>query len=224
MKLSEISLLYEDEHYLFLNKKPGIPSLPDKSGDISFLELAEKKKGIKLFPLSRLDRPVSGVLVFSKSKSDTTRFWKWNANSAIRKVYLAIVEYPLKEKAGKIEEYLVRDGRKHKAKISSKSNSKAKKAVLEYKHLYKLDRYQLYQIHNLSGRFHQIRALFSNAGAPVKGDVKYGARRKNKNRSIHLHCWGLHFEGIDPSKPYHIQAPLPEDPLWNVIRSNLDLR
>jgi 23S rRNA pseudouridine1911/1915/1917 synthase len=109
--------------------------------------------------------------------------------------------------------------KKNKKAYQSKKGQKGKKAILSYKTLARTDRYHLLDIDLLSGRFHQIRAQLSLIGCPIKGDVKYGARRANKDRSIHLHAWKISFVHPFNGESINITAPWPDDPVWNVLGS-----
>lgn len=210
MKLLEI--LFEDQYLVLVNKHPGIPSQADKTGHRSILQMAEKRFGHPMHIINRLDRPASGILLLAKKKKAAALLNKWVAEKKLKKTYLAAVQHKPEQDEATLNHFLIK--KNGKAFITSDSN-KGKEAILHYRVVQQTDHYHLLAVELITGRFHQIRAQLAHMGCPIKGDVKYGARRANKDRSIHLHAWKLSF--IHPFTRDHIEvkAPLPDDPVWN---------
>lgn len=198
-------VLHEDDDFFIINKPTGILSQDDSTSDKSIWSLAEEYLGVKLHLLSRLDRPVSGICTFRKNPTEIP--------IEILKKYLAIVPKG-KDKQGKLEHYLRRDGKLKKASISKSARPGFKKCWLEYRTILELDHVDIIEVILEAGRFHQIRAQLSAVGKPIRGDVKYGARRGNRDRGIDLHAFAIHI----PSVELEIMASSNRDtPLWNRI-------
>jgi len=197
-------ILYQDDTYVVANKPAGVPSQPDKTGDLSMSEWLEQQIGVSLHLISRLDRPVSGAMVCSKNGEIS------DARS-IQKHYLAITNAPEEEKAT-LEHFIFRDGRRHKAYITDQE--RGKQATLHYRTIQTLDKYVVLEVLLDTGRFHQIRAQLAHIGSPIKGDVKYGARRGNPDRSIDLHAYKIQF----PQSSTSIIAPvIAEQGIWKHV-------
>ena len=199
-------LLFEDENYLALNKPPGINIQADQTGDYSFLDWAIKEKNEKLHLINRLDRPVSGVVLFGRSSKHRT-------DLSIVKKYLAFVK-PIMSEFKILTNYIRRDGRSKKAIISDELQDGFKHCQLQYQLVKHLENYSLIEIELTTGRFHQIRAQLSHIGAPIRGDVKYRARRSNKDRSIDLHA---HEITIKAGNHVICAMPIGREKLWNQL-------
>lgn len=212
--MTRLEILFEDAHLLAVNKMPGMPVQEDKSQDESLLSLLSGKYSSSLHLINRLDRPASGIVLIAKNKGSAARLSSLIQQKKIQKKYLAAVSQPPPLPEGTLEHFLVK---KNSKAYQIKKGQKGKKAILKYSTLAKTDRYHLLYIDLQSGRFHQIRAQLSLIGCPIKGDVKYGARRANKDRSIHLHAWKISFKHPFTHKVINITAPLPDDPVWNVL-------
>ena len=213
-----LDIIYEDESLIVLNKPPGVPSQPDKTGDSSMVDIAREKFNAPLHLLNRLDRPVSGLIHLTKGEASTKLFSELWISGTVHKTYLAAVlrgEFP---ENGKLENYLKRDGRVNKSYVCNKDTSGAKLAQLEYEVIANTDNYSILKISLITGRHHQIRVQLSAAGMPVKGDVKYGFRRSNKDRSIHVHAWKTELVHPISKKKLNFEAPLPDDPIWNTLK------
>ncbi len=192
---------------LVVNKAAGIPVQSDQSGDEDLQTWSEQLSKISpLYLVNRLDRPVSGLVIFAKTKEEYQKIMTaWHSQTL--KKYLVITEGQWDNDSGILEDFLIK-GRNNKT-ISSPSG---KKATLQYRILFHFDNYTLLEVEIKTGRFHQIRAQMSLAGHPVKGDVKYGARRKNPGRFIHLHGYNV---TLGDGRSF--TAPLPQgDPLWDI--------
>ena len=215
-----LQFLYEDDSIILINKQPGIPSQPDKTGDASILELAQSKVKGDLHIINRLDRPASGIVLLAKgSQVAAILFDSWRSANT-KKIYLAAVAKKKLDSEGKLEHFLFKDGRKNKSYVTDASHPKSKKCVLDYKKLSETENYMILQIVLQTGRHHQIRVQLAAIGIPVKGDVKYGFRRSNKDRSIHLHAWKISFVHPVTGKSLNFVAPLPNDPIWDTIIEN----
>jgi len=220
-KISDL-ILESNHQYLIANKPFGVPIQDDLTKDRSFLNIVENYAKTKLDIITRLDRPVGGTVLFSKKKSAASSFRAQQIKGKIVKRYIAIVE-------GKFE------GEEHYVHFINK-NSKVKKAFVvdEAKEGYKevklklsvrrvLDNYTVLEVEITNGKFHQIRAQLSHLGFPIKGDVKYGARRKNQDRSIHLFAWTISFKHPVSGKSLLHQSPLPSsDALWQSCSAPAD--
>ncbi len=170
--------------YTIVYKPVGILSQPAKNEEESVLSALQAKNKRDFFLCNRIDRPVSGMLVLSDSPKGQQRF----AQASSQKIYYAITHKSVNvEEVDTIKVYLRKDGRKNKALVKLQAEHGYKAAKLDYRLVHELDNYFLMRIEIDKGRFHQIRALMAHVGCPIKGDVKYGARRANKDRSIHLH-------------------------------------
>ncbi len=205
------TIIYEDPHIVCLNKAATIAVQPDKTKDLSLLQMAEKHYNKKLYPINRIDRPASGIVLFAKNKKSANKFSQIFKNNNLTKKYLAIVEKKPQIATNTLEDYLIK--KNNKAYISN--NTRGKKAILKYKHIGSSIKYHFLDIELKTGRYHQIRCQLANIDCVIKGDVKYGARRKNKDRSICLHSYLLSFEHPFASETIMLKAELPDEILWN---------
>ena len=197
-----------------------MPAQADKTGDTAALMLAEQHCGQALHPVHRLDRPASGVLVFAKTKLSMTQLQEQFRSQTVEKDYLAVVASVPEEPSGTLVHYLVKNASKNRSYAYSELRKGAVRAELNYQVLGSSERYHLLQIRLITGRHHQIRAQLSAVKAPIKGDVKYGARRGNRDRSIHLHAWKLAFEHPGTGEWLLLTAPIPEgDPVWEAMKA-----
>ena len=206
--------LYEDKYFLGVAKNPGEPVQPDQSGDESLLTRLESITGKNLFLLNRLDRPVGGVVLFAKTIQAADAYSRLLKTRQVQKYYLAVVEGHPEVKEKTLIQHLVKRGNKTHIVEEPK---KGKEARLNVSLLGSGDRYSFLLIDLKTGRFHQIRAQLAGFGHPVKGDVKYGARRSNPDRSLHLHAWQLSFDHPFTGIKCTITAPVPTtDSLWTL--------
>jgi 23S rRNA pseudouridine1911/1915/1917 synthase len=219
----EKRILYEDNHLIVVNKLPSEIVQGDKTGDEPLSEalkryLKEKyhKPGdVFLGVVHRLDRPVSGVVVFAKTGKALNRMNELMKQRAIRKTYWAIVKNKPPEKEGKLVHYLMRNTIKNKSFVSKTSGPDCKEAVLSYKLLASGERYHLLEVDLHTGRHHQIRAQLAAIGCPVKGDLKYGFPRSNPDASISLHARKVSFVHPVKKEILEITADPPHNVLWN---------
>lgn len=214
-------IIYEDNHLIALNKRPGQIVQGDKTGDIplveevrSFLKERDGKPGnVFCGVIHRLDRPVSGVIVFAKTSKALSRMNGLVQSRDFRKTYYAVVKNRPPEEAGRLENHIVRVERNNKSFVTSDAQrSDAKLAVLDYRlRAVSSGGYHLLEVELHTGRHHQIRCQLSHMGCPIKGDLKYGAERSNPDGSISLHAYRLRFEHPVRHEPVVIAAPVP----WN---------
>jgi 23S rRNA pseudouridine1911/1915/1917 synthase len=217
-----IQILYEDNHLIALNKRVSDIVQGDKTGDVSldrtleeFIRRRDNKPGNVFVGVPhRLDRPVSGVVVFAKTGKALSRMAQLFREKGVEKVYHAVVEQRPDPPEGRLEHFMTRNERRNKSYCHNTEVKDSKLAVLSYRLLTSLDRYHLVEVHLETGRHHQIRAQLSAIGCPVKGDVKYGARRPNRNKGISLHARRIAFIHPVRKEPLEIVAPFPEDDIF----------
>ncbi len=221
-----LEVLYEDNHIIVVNKKAGDLVQGDKTGDKplgefvkSYLREKYNKPGnIFCGVIHRLDRPVSGAVIFAKTSKALTRMNKLFREKTIQKTYWAIVEKTPLKKEDRLEHYLIKNQQKNKSRAYSKPYEGALKSVLDYAVLKTLDRYTLLKVEPISGRHHQIRVQLSTIGCCIKGDLKYGAKRSNKDASISLHAREISFIHPVKNEAITVTAPTPKDALWNACK------
>ncbi len=216
-------VLYEDNHLIVINKRPGDIVQGDKTGDMplsevvkSYIKEKDKKPGnVYLGVAHRLDRPTSGIVVFAKTSKALPRLNKLFAEKEAKKTYWAVVKNIPEKPSGTLMHWLKRNSKQNKSYAHRKEVPASKKAILDYQIIKKLDNYILLEIDLQTGRHHQIRAQLTAIGSPIKGDLKYGFDRSNPDGSIHLHARRLSF--IHPVKKEMVEfiAPPPKDPVWN---------
>ncbi len=230
-EISPASVLYEDNHLIAINKKAGIPVQGDQSGDQplneavkAFLKKKYNKPGaVYLGVVHRLDRPVSGVVLFAKTDKALGRLNKMFQERTIQKTYWAVVRQRPDPYEGKIKNYLRKNAKQNKSYVASTGKDGSKLAELTYQLLMSTNHYHLLKVLPLTGRHHQIRAQLASIGCPIKGDLKYGAERSNSNGSIHLHARKLEFIHPVKKEPVVLTAPPPSgDNLWAVMSEPLD--
>lgn len=215
MKTSDL-VIYNDHQLICMNKPATIPIQDDTTADTSLWAIAERYTKQKLHLLTRLDRPVSGICLFQKKHAHK----KLASIQLQEKLYTAIVEKSEALPEGELTHYHYKDPKRKLAILEKEARVNFEKIQLSYKTIATLDRYTALEINLLQGKFHQIRAQLSAADLRIKGDVKYGARRKNKDRSIYLHCKEIQF--IHPTKNVSMRliAPYPtDDALWTAIET-----
>lgn len=214
-----MDILYEDNHIIIVNKQPGEIVQGDKTGDKplseeikEYLKVKYNKPGnVFCGVVHRIDRPVGGVVIFAKTSKALSRLNDMLRKGEIKKYYWALVEGKPAEKNKIVENYLVSDGRINKTFVVDSQNPDAKLCNLKYKTLKEGDNYSLLEISLLTGRKHQIRAQLSNLGYPIKGDLKYGAKRSNKGGGISLLARHIEFFHPVSKKLISVDAPLPKE-------------
>ncbi len=213
---------YEASAFLALNKPAGMPAQPDPTGARSLLRWAEQRAGQALHLVNRLDRPVSGLMLLAKTAPAMTYLQQQFRAGLVEKVYVAVVEGSPSEESGVLIHYLSRHQPTRRVHASLNERPNSVRAELRYRLIGRGERYRFLLVQPLTGRHHQIRAQLAAIGCPVKGDVRYGARRANRNRSIHLHAWKLAFTPPGSDQRLCLEAPLPEgDALWSALSEQL---
>ena len=220
---ANLQVLFEDNHLIAINKRPGDIVQGDKTGDIPLSDIVKayiKKKYNKagevyLGVAHRLDRPTSGIVMFARTSKALPRLNKIFSEKKADKTYWALVKnHPGNEKDTLVH-WLKRNHRQNKSYAHEKEVRDSKKAILDYVVLKKLDTYYLLEVNLKTGRHHQIRAQLAAIGCPIKGDLKYGFDRSNEDGSIHLHARHLAFEHPVKKEPLAITAVPPPDALWD---------
>ncbi len=216
-------VIYEDNHLIAINKRPGDIVQGDKTGDTPLSEIVKqylkakyKKPGnVYLGVAHRLDRPTSGLVLFAKTSKALPRLNTLFAEKLAKKTYWAVVKKQPEQIQQTLTHWLKRNPKQNKSYAYPKEVPDSKKAILSYEVIKELDRYFLLEIDLKTGRHHQIRAQLTAIGCPIKGDLKYGFNRTNPNASIHLHARKM--ELIHPVKkePLVLTATPPQDPIWD---------
>lgn len=217
-----MNVLYEDNHIIIINKRAGEIVQGDKTGDASlcdtlkdFLKEKYNKPGNVFVGLPhRLDRPVSGIVVFAKTSKALERLNEMFRNGSVRKIYWAIVKDAPEEPEKELSSWIVRNEKQNKSYAFPKEVKGSKHAVLHYRHIAGSQNYNLLEVELKTGRHHQIRCQLSSIGCPIKGDLKYGAKRSNPDGSISLHARMVEFIHPVSKQPIKITAPVPADKLW----------
>lgn len=213
-KISEL-IIENNNQFIIAVKIAGMPSVPDKTGDKNLKNLLESYLKHDLYVITRLDRPVSGIMLFAKSRNAALDLSVQLQKGNMTKKYIAIVEGQLK-KEGTITNDLIKIN--NKAHIAKPEQTESKKSILELKIIKHLDNYTIVGIELQTGRFHQIRCQMANLGHPIKGDVKYGARRKNPDRSVYLHAFSLAFKHPTTGNDLSYEClPDTSDSLWKLV-------
>ena len=214
-------VIYKNNQIIAFNKPGNVAVQEDKTEDKSLNQLAEIYTKGKIFVVHRIDRPASGVVLFAKTTGAVQDLNEQFRERKTKKTYLAVVKTKPKEDHGTLVHYLVKNQHTNKTKFFDEPQERAKRAELNYKVIDKSDNYFLLEIELITGRHHQIRAQLAAIGSPIKGDVKYGARRGNKDRSIHLHAWKMTFKHPVTNVQEEVVAPFPkEDPIWQFFAKN----
>lgn len=217
-----MQVLYEDNHIIIVSKAAGEIVQGDKTGDEPlgesvkrYIKEAYAKPGnVFLGVVHRLDRPVSGLVMFARTSKALPRLNKMFAGSDVHKTYWAIVKDMPPKTEGTLIHWLVRNEKQNKSYAYDKEVPNSKRAELDYKVIAKSDNYYLLEVNLKTGRHHQIRCQLAKMGCPIKGDLKYGAKRSNPDGSICLHSRRMEFIHPVSQKQITVEAPVPNDPLW----------
>ena len=217
-----LEILHLDNHTIVINKKSSDIVQGDKTGDEplsekvkSYLKIKFNKPGnVFCGVVHRLDRPTSGALVFARTSKALSRLNLQFREKETQKIYWAVVEKKPKEVQGKLVHYLKKNEKQNKSYVVDMESEGAKKAVLNYKLIGSSDKYYLLEVELETGRHHQIRCQLGTIGCIIKGDLKYGAKRSNKDASIHLHARKLTFQHPTSHEKVSVTAPVPNEPLW----------
>ena len=220
-----MEVLYEDNHLIAVNKNCHEIVQGDKTGDIplsemlkAYLKEAHSKTGNVFVGVThRLDRPVTGVVIFAKTSKALTRMNDLFRNDGIKKTYIAIVKKCPPNQEDTLTHWLVRNEKQNKSYAYDKEKPNAKKAILHYRLISHSEKYYLLEIELKTGRHHQIRCQLAKIGCPIKGDLKYGAERSNPDGGISLHASSIAFTHPVSKELIEIRAKIPEDNLWKAL-------
>lgn len=223
-----MKVVYEDNHIIIVSKESGEIVQGDKTGDVPLSETVkqyikdkyQKPGAVFLGVTHRLDRPVSGLVVFARTSKALTRLNNMFRNGEVHKTYWAIVQSPPQSQEGTLRHWLVRNERQNKSYAHDHEVPDSKEAVLKYRLMGQSERYWLLEVNLLTGRHHQIRCQLAAMGSPIKGDLKYGARRSNPDGSISLLARRIEFVHPVSKESIVVESPLPADRLWQSITVN----
>lgn len=212
-----LQVLYKNNQLIACNKPPGLAVQPDKTGDPTFLSQVEAYCKHPLHVVHRLDRPVSGLILFAKSKSAMTAMTEQFRQRKVKKEYLAVVQQAPPAPDGTLVHFLKKNEAKNLATAFAEEQPGTERSELRYRTLGSSERYHLLHIEMITGRHHQIRAQLAAIGCPIRGDVKYGFRRSNPDRSIHLHAWRLAFDHPVSGERVALEVAPPEEAVWQIF-------
>ena len=221
-----MTVLYEDNHIIIVNKQAGEIVQGDKTGDAPLSDIVKdwlkekhnKPGNVYLGVVHRLDRPVSGVVLFAKTSKALPRLNKMFAeHDKVSKTYWAIVQNRPPQEEGTLTHWLTRQEKNNTARAYDREVPGSKKAILDYRLIASGDRYHLLEVSLHTGRHHQIRCQLAKMGCPIKGDLKYGAPRSNPDGSISLHARNLTLEHPVSHETISVTAPVPNDTLWQAL-------
>ncbi|WP_253256042.1 RluA family pseudouridine synthase [Formosa algae] len=219
---NNLQILFEDNHIIVVNKRAGDIVQGDKTGDKPLSDVVKeyikdtynKPGNVYLGVVHRLDRPTTGLVIFAKTSKALTRLNAMFVKKDVTKTYWAVVNNTPPKQQDTLINWLKKNPKNNKSTAYNKEIKDSKKAILHYTLIKKLERYVLLEVALETGRHHQIRCQLSNIGCIIKGDLKYGADRSNKDASIHLHARHIQFLHPVTKADILITAPLPKDPLW----------
>ena len=217
-----MTVVYEDNHIIVVNETASEIVQADKTGDTPLSETVkqylkekyQKPGNVFLGVTHRLDRPVSGLVIFAKTSKALTRLNEMFRAGEVKKTYWAVVKNAPKESEGELVHFLVRNEKQNKSYAYDKEVPNSKKAVLDYRLIGRSDNYYLLEVDLKTGRHHQIRCQLAKMGCPIKGDLKYGSPRSNPDGSICLHARRVRFVHPVSKELIELKAPLPEGNLW----------
>lgn len=221
-----MEVVYEDNHIIIVNKSCSEIVQGDKTGDKPLSEKVKeylkdkyaKPGNVFCGVVHRLDRPVSGLVMFAKTSKALARLNNMFKDKEVKKTYWAIVADKPRNDEAVLEDYLVKNERQNKSYAHPNPVQGSKKAILDYRVIGKSDRYYLLEVHLHTGRHHQIRCQLANIGCPIRGDLKYGARRSNPDGGISLHA--RHIEFVHPVShiTVSVTAPVPDEGVWKAFK------
>lgn len=221
-----MQVLYEDNHIIIVYKQSGEIVQGDKTGDKPLSETIKewikekyaKPGNVFLGVVHRLDRPVSGIVVFAKTSKALSRLNNMFRNGEVRKTYWAMVQTAPNMPEATLTNWLVRNEKQNKSYVYNNEMSNAKQAILKYKTIGQTEHYTLLEVNLLTGRHHQIRCQLAAMGCPIKGDLKYGARRSNPDGSISLLSHKVEFIHPVSKQKIVVVSPLPTEKVWDNFR------
>jgi len=220
---NNLQVLFEDNHFIIINKQTSDIVQGDKTGDIPLSDIVKeyikdkyrKPGSVFLGVVHRLDRPTSGIVVFSRTSKSLERFNKMLRDKKVKKTYWAVVKNKPKKDFDTLISFLKKNPKNNKSTSYNSEIKGSKKATLHYKLLKSLNNYHLLEVDLETGRHHQIRCQLAAINSPIKGDLKYGFNRSNKNAGIHLHARKIDFIHPISKETISITAPTPNDVIWN---------
>ncbi len=220
-----MKVVYEDNHIIIVAKSSGEIVQGDKTGDVPLSETVKqyikekyhKPGNVFLGVVHRLDRPVSGLVVFAKTSKALSRLCNMFRDGEVHKTYWAITKNQPKQPQGTITSWLVRNEKQNKSYSYDREVPNSKKAILKYRLIGHTDNYSLLEVNLLTGRHHQIRCQLASIGCAIKGDLKYGAPRSNPDGSISLLSRRVQFIHPVSKEQIDIFSPIPEENLWHDI-------
>lgn len=223
--MTEDNIIYEDNHLIVVRKRPGQLVQGDKTGDKPitedlkhYLKKKYNKPGNVFIGLThRLDRPVGGVMIFAKTSKALSRMNEQFKSNHPQKQYLAIVKNKPPKQKDKLVHYLEKNQKQNKSYIAKSTDKLAKKSILEYELLGASDRYHLLKIDLLTGRHHQIRTQLAHIGCPIKGDLKYGFDRSNKDGNISLYAWKIKITHPIKKTEIEFRTNPPDEDIWGLF-------
>lgn len=221
-----MTIVYEDNHIIVVNKTASEIVQGDKTGDEplserlkSYLKVKYNKPGNVFIGVThRLDRPVSGLVVFAKTSKALSRLNAMFQTKEVKKTYWAIVTAAPPQEEGELMHFLLRNEKQNKSYAYDRERPESKRAILHYRLLAHSERYWLLEVDLQTGRHHQIRCQLAKMGCPIKGDLKYGAPRSNPDASICLHARQIRFIHPVSKEMINITAPLPDGNLWAAFK------
>ena len=227
LKLKKSEILFEDNHLIIINKKPGVLVQGDITGDISLIEITKdyiknkynKKGNVFLGLVNRIDRPTSGIVIFAKTSKALSRMNEILRNREIQKIYWLIISNKFASNNGKIEGWFRKNSKQNKSYFFESQVTNSKFGSLSYKKFKTIDNYCLVEVELITGRHHQIRCSFSELGYPIQGDLKYGSKRSNKDGGIYLHSRSLEFIHPVSKNKIFLKADTPMKGLWTASPS-----
>jgi len=223
-----MTVVYEDNHVIIVNKSSSEIVQGDKTGDKPLSETVKeyikeayaKPGNVFLGVVHRLDRPVSGLVLFARTSKALPRLNDMFRKGEVRKTYWAIVKDAPPQPFGTLEHWLVRNEKQNKSYAYDREVPNSKKAILDYRVIGRSDNYYLLEVNLKTGRHHQIRCQLAKMGCPIKGDLKYGAKRSNPDGSISLHARSISFVHPVSKQPIEAIAPVPNDNLWQSLTTH----
>ena len=220
-----MTVVYEDNHVIVVNKESGEIVQGDKTGDAplsdtvkEYIRVKYNKPGnVFLGVVHRLDRPVSGLVVFARTSKALSRMCDMFRKGEVHKTYWAVVANRPPQDEGTLEHWLVRNEKQNKTYVYNREVPNSKKAILNYRLLSSTAHYSLLEVQLLTGRHHQIRSQLAHMGCTIKGDLKYGAKRSNPDGGISLLAHHVAFTHPVSKEPISVYSPLPTDNLWTAL-------
>jgi 23S rRNA pseudouridine1911/1915/1917 synthase len=225
-----LEIIYEDNHIIAVNKQAGLLVQGDRTGDVSLDHLIKqyiKKKyqrpgEVFLGVVHRIDRPVSGVVIFARTSKGLERMNALFRDKEVQKQYWCIIKELKGREEATLRHHLVKNRTQNKSYAYDKPRPGTREAVLDYRLINRSDNYYLLEVNLHTGRHHQIRCQLSKVGMPIKGDLKYGFPRSNRDGSISLHARSLEFVHPVRKEALRLSAPVPDDPLWKALSTGIE--